>query len=849
MSLPTLITRGNVVPQKWMNTAEKRKLENQVSIDFILDFLIDRMPNKRKQYSKFRAKNLGDKVILLKSGTGSGKSTNLPPQLFYTFFKKLFKNIAVTEPRRLTTESIPEDILEFQPELKMGDNIGWQTKAVSRKPVSGIIFMTIGILVQQFKTYTDEEIMNKYMFILIDEFHERTLEIDTLLFYIKRFLGRNYDNPDCPIIILMSATFEKISYIEYFDIPDKNYIEVKGISFPKKHIFETNPVNNWIERVLELVKHIHMSEEGFLDVGLLADKMGLSSDESSKTKNKHSTLCDTTTGCDSRDIIIFVQGKAQIDEIIKKLHMLNLDDDFIKGGYISPIGIDSYIYNKGGREYQSLLSPIKGIITKLMMKKHDNNQSKTIDWEKKEVAVTRRVIVSTNVAETGITIPSLKYCIETGFVISVEFDPIFGSKLILNKNVSQGASEQRAGRVGRKGPGIVYYLYTEKMRNMFLKDMHPDIILKEFTNNLLSSIIEETGAELDDTHQNDPEGICMHDDLYQKLIYTKSFDSLALDYLSYPSADSIQYSLEKLYILGFITQKGSSLAPYKTQKNGEIYPTMMGYISNNIRYMRTENKRMILASYQYGANTIDLITIATFIEIGWIKISTKRRKSSKPMNPMGLKNKEEILMYNKIFFGDEFIEYLWIWLLFMEYIDKLDQKGILKISSLIDWCDDRNLNYEGLINIIIERDEIVENLLTQNIDIFYNGLGLKRGTYNLLDIIRKDMDAGMEEIKKIKHCIFEGFKLNIATYNNTMREYILDYKNVPLKIIQSPLINPFPLDSDEIKQSVPKKIIVSEINVVRNYYNPGMYAFAAGDCISVLDGFVICDDGLITEFP
>ena len=72
-------------------------------------------------------------------------------------------------------------------------------------------------------------------------------------------------------------------------------------------------------------------------------------------------------------------------------------------------------------------------------------------------------------------------------------------------------------------------------------------------------------------------------------------------------------------------------------------------------------------------------------------------------------------------------------------------------------------------------------------DIFYNGLDFKRGTYNLLDIIRNDMDAGIKEIKKIKHSIYEGYKLNIATYNNATRTYILDYNKIPLKSIDSSL--------------------------------------------------------------
>lgn len=867
---PTLLLQGNIISQKWMNVTEKRKIQNQISIDFIMDFITDRMPSRRGKKSKIRANNLGDKVILLKSGTGSGKSTNIPPKLYFAFFDKLFKNIAVTEPRKLTTETIPEDILEFQSELKMKINIGYQTKSINRSPIKGIIFMTVGILLKHFKLMSDEEIINTYMFIIIDEFHERTLDIDSLLFYIKRFLDRNYDNPNCPIIILMSATFEKKSYIEYFNIPEKHYIEVKGVNFPKKHIYETNNVNNLIERTIEIVKNIHMSEEGLKDIGEFSEQDSNRNKKINKynlflKENKQdTTICEKKVGCKNRDIIIFVPSMKQINEIINRLHMLNLDENFIIGGYISPIGINSYLYNKGDKEYQDLLRPIEDIITKLIKKsKKGGNQLEIKNWQNKEVNVTRRIIVATNVAETGITIPTLKYCIDTGFSISIEFNPIFGAELILNKNISQGASEQRAGRVGRKGPGVIYYLYTEKMKEMFIKDSYPEMMIKDFTNNLLSSIIEETETELDiinntaekQTLNNTSEEqtlndiICTTGNINKKLFHNKPFNALDLDYLSYPSADSIQYSLEKLYILGLITQKGSTLAPYKKQNNGEIYPTLMGYFANNMRYMKIENKRMILAGYHYGCNIIDLITIATFVEKGWRNISTVKRKKYKPLNPLKLKKREEILLYNKLIFMDEFIECLWIWLLFMEFIDDLDKKGKVNILTINKWCEDNELNYEGLLNIIKDRDEIIEDLLSQNINIFYNGLNLKRGTYNLLEIIREDMEAGIEEIKKIKHCIFEGYKLNIATYNSVIRTYELDYKKIPLKLIDSPLIKSIPINNDEIKQSVPKKIIVSNYLIIPNNFESGLYTFASGDYISILDGFVTLDNGLISQYP
>lgn len=880
MPLPTLLGKGAIVPQKWMNQIEKRKAANQISLDFILDFIAERTPARRHQKPKIMSKSIGDKVILLKSGTGSGKSTTLPPGLFRRFHDFLHKTIGVTEPRRLTAETIPYDILRYNSDFQMEKNIGFRTSLVSKRPASGILFMTEGILLQHFKTLTDEEFIRKYMFIIIDEFHTRSMEIDSLLFYAKRFFERNYDNPDCPILILMSATFEKETYVKYYGVPTKNYIEVQGRAYKREFNFEIHPVNNWLERVTELVKQIHTSDEGLTDVGIIKRNIDDKKEDEYIPADVVAIDIDIGNIDVSRDILIFVQGQAQIDAVLYNLHLLNLDKDFIKGGYIRPIGLTSAVYHEGGEAYQSLLNPIENVTVQLLDMKNDRRGGyssfinehddeyiggaglKTAVWQSQRHNVTRRVTAATNVAETGITIDTLKYCIDTGFVFDVEFNSTFGSKMIMTKNVTKGSAEQRAGRVGRKAPGVVFPLYTKDLHDMFLKDQHPQIIIKEFTPNILSSIINETESELEEVPiniaENTPndESIYMHsNNIKYKLVYAKSFNALSLDYLSYPAADAIQYALEKLYMLGFITQKGSTLAPSKNRCNGEIVPTIMGYFADKLRHMSIENKRMVLAGYRYGCNVLDLITIASFLEIGWRNIAQKidRRKFT-PMNPLNLKTKEEIILTSKLFFADEFIEYLWIWLLFMEQLDKLGASNLKKktnnsfISSITKWAEDNGLVYNSLVHVIRKRDENMESFLFNGLNIFYNGLDLARGTYNLLDIIRNNRAAGMEEIKKIKHCIYEGYRLNVATYDRNLRSYVLDYKKTPLAMVGSPLITPLPFE-DGIEQTRPKKIIVSDIMVRANFLTPGLYSFMSGDCIAVLDGFIVIDDNFIDNYP
>ena len=159
--MPTLLEPGAIVIEKWMPSNKKLLAENQISLEFLIDHIAERTPSRRGNFSSIKPKNIGYKVLLLKSGTGSGKSTTIPPALYNRFFENLKKNVGITQPTKATTQSIPYDIIKWNREFKMEENIGYQTGEIVKKPIRGIHFMTVGILLQHFKTLTDEEIISK----------------------------------------------------------------------------------------------------------------------------------------------------------------------------------------------------------------------------------------------------------------------------------------------------------------------------------------------------------------------------------------------------------------------------------------------------------------------------------------------------------------------------------------------------------------------------------------------------------------------------------------------------------------------------------------------------------------
>jgi HrpA-like RNA helicase len=832
--MPTLLEPGNLVPQKWHDAKERQRIKTMPPIQWLMEYFEARISPIKNVMPLVRPLGLGSRVTVLKSGTGSGKSTTIPVKLFDTFFERIRKNIAITQPRVLTAVDIPFQIMQYNKHIKLGENIGYQTGAISKKPVKGMTFMTTGTLLQQLKVMTDEDIMRKYSFIIIDEVHERSIDVDSTLYYLKQFLSRNWNNSSCPLVILMSATFDPNVFMKYFKCPKENYIQVTGSTYPIEKHFSKFDISDYLNYAVDITEKIHIDNIADID----EDKT-------------------------FRDILIFVNGGAEMKTIIDKLHKLNTDilgksvseiqahsTQQIKkyGGkeiakkvkptyYLAPIALTSEGFAKGGKDYRDLFSNIRTVQVGIYKFSTDSYGNLVRELETKTyVKPSRRVIVATNVAETGVTIDTLGYCIDTGFVNSAEFNPNFNCSLILKKNITKAASEQRRGRVGRKAPGTWYGLYTEDTWKTFLENQFPDIIVSDISQALLSIIIGETGTELleQDVGARDPDCFQMNqfDQKWYKLIHKKPFMAGSLDFIQYPSSDSISSGTEKLYGLGFIDH--------------EYKPTLFGYYAAKFRKLKLENIRMILAGYSTGANILDLITIACCLEIGTIGFGIKRKKYI-PRNVLKLSD-EVNNYYYKLLIADEFIEYLFIWHDFMmvtgkvgDLLEKKSERGVLSnvpLNYLPKWCEENNFKLDGLMAVVELRDEIIENMLMIGLNPYFNGMDLPRGLYNLVHILERNLSEGMSEIKKMKMSIYEGYRANLCVCNIETQRYI-NRQNCHVEL-ESKIIKPIGEMNDEIQQKRPQKIIVSQIMVSENPFEKGMYIFKGGD-VSVMDGFVDID--------
>jgi HrpA-like RNA helicase len=831
MPLPTLLRKNSIIPNNRMPKSEKDAILNTRGIDYIINFISDRIRLSKGNNPKVVPITFGEKVIVLKSETGSGKSTVIPPFIYQMFKDRVGGNTIVTQPRILTAIDIPMSLPENYTFLELDINLGYMTgefkRTISKK---GIIYATIGVLLQQLKCINEEEFVKKYSFILIDEVHERSIDTDMTLFLLKKILVNNFKDPNCPLVILMSATFNPKIFIDYFECPEQNYIQAAGATYPIEKHFAKYDVSNYIEYATNLAKKLHVK---YLD-DLHAD-------------NKF------------RDILIFVQSSGVAKKIVNLLHAFNSQElskddmpNILKkleseknGGasvndsyYIAPISLNKGNFELGGTEYQNLFSDINNIMVPIFKLDKGIITTDIQKW----VKPTRRIIVSTNIAETGVTIDTLKYCIDTGWIMSSEFNPDFGVDVLMDKNITEGMAIQRRGRVGRKSPGVWYSCYTESVFNKLQSDQFAQILSDDITDILLGIIMKETESEIitDDRH-NITEKMIIQDKLFQKHHVTdnkwykfkpiKPLNISTVDFLETPSANSLNYSMEKLYGLGLI--------------NNSYEPTLTGYYCNLMRKIPTECKRMIMAGYSYGANILDLVTITAFIVAEPRYIYHPKYKSYNLLSPKV--DDSDWDFYNKIILNCEFTEFLLVWYKYSAFLDKLinssknkfkDPSYVFSIKKIEKYCTDHKLIYSKLIELTAIRNEIIEGLINLGLNPYYNGMGLKKGVYNLLSIFNENLSDGLSEVKKIKKCILDGYRFNLVIWDNKIKQYILHHRNIPVQIIKNKLITRMGNDAEQTNANF---IILSNIMVRTSQKNPDMYEFMSTGSISIMDQYLDID--------
>ncbi|WHP06615.1 MULTISPECIES: ATP-dependent RNA helicase HrpA [Acinetobacter] len=338
-------------------------------------------------------------VIIVAGETGSGKTTQLP-QIAMLAGRGLTGMIGHTQPRRLAARSVSQRIAEEVGE-KLGESIGFKIRFNEQGSQDSIVrLMTDGILLAEL---TNDRFLSKYDTIIIDEAHERSLNIDFIMGYLKQLLPKR---PDLKVIVT-SATLDVNRFSQYFN--DAPIFEVEGRSFPVevryRPISEMSIVGSDDDEFDDFEENLPRAvvqavEECFAD----AEEKG---------HPEHA------------DILIFASTEQEIRELQETLQ-------------------------KHGPRHTEVL-PLYARLALAEQQKIFSPSGKG-----------RRIIIATNVAETALTVPNIRYVIDSGFSRISRYNYRSRVQRLPIEAISQAAANQRKGRCGRIAAGVCIRLYSEE---------------------------------------------------------------------------------------------------------------------------------------------------------------------------------------------------------------------------------------------------------------------------------------------------------------------------------------------------------------------------------------------------
>lgn len=394
-------------------------------------------------------------LVIVSGETGSGKTTQIP-KICLELGRGQEGMIGHTQPRRLAATSVARRIAQ-ELDSELGDWVGYQIRFSDRtSKTTAIKLMTDGILLAESQR---DPLLRQYDTIIIDEAHERSLNIDFLLGFLKQLLVRRRDLK----VIITSATIDAQQFAQHFSIDGKPapVIDVSGRLFP---------VDIWYRPILT-DQELESSESKEADKSRSARRSGRYEQKSTSARASAAEeerdlmdgVVDAVAQCErhgSGDILVFLPGEREIREAAAALKK-----NRTSLGEILPL------YARLSRaEQERIFSPQTTV---------------------------RRVVLATNVAETSLTVPGIRYVVDSGLARIKRYSWRNKVEQLRIEPISQASANQRAGRCGRIGPGLCIRLYSEddfKTRDAFTD---PEIL----RSSLASVILRMKALKLQDVEE------------------------------------------------------------------------------------------------------------------------------------------------------------------------------------------------------------------------------------------------------------------------------------------------------------------------------------------------------------
>ncbi|KZV63050.1 pre-mRNA-splicing factor ATP-dependent RNA helicase PRP43 [Peniophora sp. CONT] len=495
------------------------------------------------QMDEFYKMFTDNQIIVMVGETGSGKTTQIPQFVCFSDLPHTKgKMVACTQPRRVAAMSVAKRVAD-EMDVSLGKQVGYSIRFedMTESGTTFMKYMTDGMLLREAMNDPD---LQRYSTIILDEAHERTLATDILMGLLKKVVERR---PDLKIIV-MSATLDALKFQKYFSLKGKPapLFKVPGRTHPVEIFYTQEPEPDYVEAAIRTVLMIHRAE-------------------------------------DPGDILLFLTGEEEIEDACRKIKLeaddlINNDPDSV-----GPMQCIPLYSSLPPQQQQRIFDPApKG---------------------KEGGPPGRKVVVSTNIAETSLTIEGIVYVVDPGFSKQKVYNPRIRVESLLVSPISKASAQQRAGRAGRTRPGKCFRLYTEKDFVKELEDQtHPEIL----RSNLANTVLE--------------------------LVKLGIKDLVRFDYVDAPAPETLMRALELLNYLAALDDEGNLTPLGSMMSEFPLDPQM---------------SKMLICSPEFSCSQ-EVLTIVAMLSVPmvWLRPNNQRKEADAAKAALSVPDGDHLTLLN-----------------------------------------------------------------------------------------------------------------------------------------------------------------------------------------------------------
>ncbi|KAJ7219180.1 P-loop containing nucleoside triphosphate hydrolase protein [Mycena pura] len=486
-----------------------------------------------------------NQIIVMVGETGSGKTTQIPQFVAFSDLPHARgKMVACTQPRRVAAMSVAKRVAD-EMDVSLGREVGYSIRFedMTEPGKTFLKYMTDGMLLRE--AMNDPQ-LERYSTIILDEAHERTLATDILMGLLKTLAKRRTDLK----IIVMSATLDAVKFQKYFSVRTSEsapLFKVPGRTFPVEVFYTQEPEKDYVEAAIRTVLMIHRAE-------------------------------------DPGDILLFLTGEEEIEDACRKIKLeaddlINQDPDSV-----GPLICIPLYSSLPPQQQQRIFDPAPPA-------------------RSGGGPPGRKIVVSTNIAETSLTIDGIVYVVDPGFSKQKVYNPRIRVESLLVSPISKASAQQRAGRAGRTRPGKCFRLYTEKD---FMSELEEQTYPEILRSNLSTQVLE--------------------------LVKLGIKDLVNFDYVDAPAPETLMRALELLNYLAALDDEGNI--------------TPLGSIMAEFP-LDPQLAKMLIVSPEFKCSN-EILTITAMLSVPnvWLRPPNQRREADAAKALLTIPDGDHLTMLN-----------------------------------------------------------------------------------------------------------------------------------------------------------------------------------------------------------